>query len=58
MVRVTQDAPLYRANLTASSLGALPQALQQATTATKGASESDFIVHPCDVPNDIYFQNQ
>lgn len=55
MVRVTQDAPLYRANLTASSLGALPQALQQAAAVTKGVSESDFIGHACNTPNDLNF---
>lgn len=59
MTRVTQDAPLYRVDLTqTASLDALPAALAASAQATSGVGEPDGIIHVCSTPNDPLFNKQ
>ncbi len=52
MVRVTEDAPLYRVNLASPSLATLPNGLEKIAAITKGIGEPDFLVHPTSIPSD------
>ena len=58
MSRVTQNASLYRVELTSPSLEALPTALQASTQATTGTSEPDGIIHPSLMANDPFINRQ
>ena len=59
IVRVAEDLPFYRVDLSTSSLEALPQALALAGSTSAGYSEPDFIAHAESRPNDpSFFSNQ
>lgn len=58
MERVTENALLYRVELAASSLEALPTALSTSALKTTGTSEPDIIIHGCTIPNDQNFSYQ
>ncbi|MFI0347615.1 MAG: S8 family peptidase [Chthoniobacterales bacterium] len=58
MIRVTSDAPLYRLELSSATASSLPEAMNAIASAGDAtvASEPDFIVHGCAIPNDPAMQ--